>query len=170
MATAKTPTMRLVLLLMLIAFPLLELALLIKLVQLIGFGLTCTVIFLTAMLGIAILYLHGFGALSRAVAAAMRRELALEPLGDSVWLMLAGMLLLAPGLITDTLGLLLLMRPLRRSVANFTRGRILRAARQPGDGTSPAHTAPPTDGPIIDGEFVRLDETTVDRHTVSSRH
>jgi UPF0716 protein FxsA len=169
MATSKTPTMRLALLLMLIAFPLLELALLIKLVQLIGLGLTCTLIFLTAMLGMAILYLHGFGALSRAVAAATRQELALEPVGDSVWLMLAGVLLLGPGLITDSLGLLLLIRPLRRSVARFSLARILDAAHQRSNKASSSHTAP-LDGPIIDGEFVRLDETTVDPHAASSQH
>jgi UPF0716 protein FxsA len=169
MATSKTPKMRLALLLMLIAFPLLELALLIKLVQLIGFGLTCTIIILTAMLGIAILYVHGFGALSRAVAAARHREPTLGPLGDSVWLMLAGVLLLAPGLITDSLGLLLLIRPLRRSVARFSLERILDIARQRSDRTSSAH-AVPMDGPIIDGEFVRLDETTVDPHAATSQH
>jgi UPF0716 protein FxsA len=154
---------------MLIAFPLLELALLIKLVQLIGLGLTCTIIFLTAMLGMTILYLHGFGTLSRAVAAATRQEPVLEPIGDSVWLMLAGVLLLGPGLITDSLGLLLLIRPLRRSVARISLARILDAAHQRSDKVSPARTAP-LDGPVIDGEFVRLEETTVDPNDAKSQH
>ena len=107
------------LLLMMLAVPLLELALLIKLGQAIGFWSTVAIIFLTAGIGIAIVNAQGFAAFRRASESVAKGQPPVEPVIDGFMLMLAGGLLIAPGLLTDIAGLLLLIPPVRRLVAKW---------------------------------------------------
>jgi UPF0716 protein FxsA len=156
-----------------VAVPLLELALLIKLGQWIGFWPTVAIVILTAGLGTAILHTQGFAALRRAAETINQGKPPVEPVFDGFMLMLAGMLLLAPGLITDAFGLLLLIPPVRKFVGRWG----LRKAMAAGDvhvttwttGTNDGRSAhrettrnrgPGGPGPVIDGEFERLDEKT----------
>jgi UPF0716 protein FxsA len=80
---------------------------------------------------------------------------------DGALLMMAGLLLITPGFITDAVGLVLLIAPLRhalgRSIARRTFERSgARDEGAPGGG----RTSSPGDGkgPVIEGEFERLDE------------
>jgi UPF0716 protein FxsA len=166
--------------LVLVAVPLLELALLIKLGQWIGFWLTILVIMATAVLGSWILHAQGFAAFRRATDALSDGRPPIEPVVDGMMLTIAGVLLLAPGLITDVAGLLLLIPPLRRwlGAAGFRRmlaagtfratvftsdrrgGPANDTVRPGADADQPA--PPPGTGPVIEGEFERIDETTKD--------
>jgi UPF0716 protein FxsA len=77
-------------------------------------------------------------------------------------------LLLTPGLITDVAALLLLVPPIRRVIALWSVQWLLRTAnvrvREYGDGPTSASDTPgrppggTADGPVIEGEFERLDE------------
>jgi UPF0716 protein FxsA len=160
-----------------VAVPLLELALLIKLGQWIGLWPTFAVIFLTAGLGLAILQQQGFKAFRLAAETMARGEPPVAAAIDGFMLMLAAGLLIAPGLITDAAGLLLLIPPVRRSAAawglkrmmasgTFTtrtwrtthRGETAEKAGRPFP--DPSQSGGP--GPVIEGEFERLDEKTQD--------
>ena len=81
---------------------------------------------------------------------------------DGMLLAAAGALLLAPGLISDVMAFLLLIPPVRRMVARRLMGRAHDDAdardstygRDDGARPGGSHSS----GPVIDGEFERLDE------------
>jgi UPF0716 protein FxsA len=169
--------MRFGLFLLFVAIPLLELALLIKLGQSIGFWATFAIIVVTALAGSAILHRQGFAALRRGIDTASGGKIPVEPIIDGAMLMVAGSLLLAPGLITDTFGLLLLVPPIRRNIGVWGFKRLMTsgsihvsnfggASAEPEPQSRP-RTEPgsfrrrskPTAPPVIDGEFERIDET-----------
>lgn len=168
--------------LVLVAVPLLELALLIKMGQWIGFWPTILVIILTAGCGATILYSQGFAAARRGAESMSSGRIPIGPVIDGFMLMVAGLLLLAPGLITDAAGILLLIPPLRRWIgaAGFRRmmaagtfqASIFTSERRSGPTSGPAEPGTgkdefarrpaPNKGPVIDGEFERIDEKTKD--------
>ncbi len=162
-----------------VAVPLLELALLIKLGQWIGFWPTLGIVVATAVLGTSILHRQGFAAFRRGMENLAAGTAPVEPVLDGALLMVAGALLLTPGLITDCAGLLLLIPPLRRAIGSWGLKRLLAAGTihvatnqhggraSMGDGPKPGRGQPgwraaTEDGPVIDGEFERLDEKTLD--------
>lgn len=149
--------MRLALLFALFALPLLEIALLIKAGQVLGFWGVLLLVIGTAMLGMTVIRRHGF-TMARRMSEAIER--GHQPGGavlEGALIVLAGSLLVAPGLITDTLGLLLLIPPLRTALAKWGAG-LLFPSMSPEEVREP----PPGDGTIIEGEFERLDERTAD--------
>ena len=155
--------MRLALLLALLALPLLEIALLIKAGQSLGFWGVLGLIIATAALGVSAARRNGF-TMARRIAEAMESG---QPPGGAVLegalVVLAGALLVAPGLITDTLGLLLLIPPIRTAVAKWGARRLFAGmTAETYDPFEKPTDAPPGDGTIIDGEFERLDEHTAD--------
>jgi UPF0716 protein FxsA len=150
--------MRLALLLLFIAVPLLELVVLIKVGQLIGLWPTVLIVVITAIAGTAILHRQGLLALNRALASIERGELPIEPVTDGVMLLLAGALLLTPGLITDVVGLLLLVPLLRRKLALWTFKWLIRRGGSrtgPRGGTGEGGAS---EGIVIEGEFRRVEE------------
>jgi UPF0716 protein FxsA len=163
------------LLLLFIALPLVELAVLIKVGQTIGFWWTMAIVVGTAMLGTTVLHAQGFQVIRKVQESMARGAPPIAPVVDGAFLFIAGMCLLTPGLITDAIGLLLLIPPLRTWIA---RASIAKAAKA---GTIHVHVVgeqkeeraeprpskangrtPASGGPVIEGEFERLDEKTVD--------
>lgn len=169
------PPAGLVLLLITIALPLVELALLIKAAQVIGFWLLLTIILSTAMVGFWILQLQGLSGMRRLSEAVRSGKAPLESMMYTTLLSFAAFCLIAPGLITDTLGLLLLLPPVRslaaRAVHDWMTGMsaapapprpddVRRPEPEPGGTHRPrGKTSEP---PIIEGEFERIDERPLD--------
>src|SRR3546814_4014327 len=106
--------MALFLLLAIIGLPIAEIAVLIQAGGLIGVGPTIGLILLTAILGTVLLRAQGMRTLDRARASLDRGEPPVGELFDGLCLLAAGGLLLLPGFITDTIGLLLFIPPVRR--------------------------------------------------------
>lgn len=181
--------LRTVLLVALAALPLLEIALLIKIGGWLGGWLTFFIILGTAVLGTSIIVQNGFSAALRMQQAMMRGEAPFGPMIDSAMVVLAGLLLITPGFIADTVGLLLLVPPLRRLAAAGLARLMLDAGvvtsasatyeERTTAGTSAASgsTGAPgsrgsgsfaggrggdADGPVIEGEFRRVDERPID--------
>lgn len=163
--------MRLILFLLFVALPLLELALLIKLGQVAGFWATLGLIVGTALLGSILLNRQGLGVMRRAAEALEHGKPPVAAVVDGVFLFIAGLLLVTPGLVSDTIGLLLFIPPLRRSIANAifrlmlksgdvhvatmrTTRRSTSGEQRPGGSRA--------GGVIIETEFERLDEHTID--------
>lgn len=90
-----------------------EIALFVQVGQWIGLGPTVLAVVATTLLGAALLRAQGLGALRRAQAALDRRELPVKELFDGACILVGGLLLILPGFLTDALGLLLLLPPVR---------------------------------------------------------
>ncbi len=152
--------MQIGLLLLALAFPLLELAVLIKVGQTIGVWWTILLILAAVIGGGLIVQKQGLSAARRAAEALNEGRPPIEPVVDSVMLMLAGMLLLIPGLLTDIAGLALLIPALRRALAQWVMGRIVRNAdirAETGEWRSPRRERG-EGGTVIDGEWERVDD------------
>jgi UPF0716 protein FxsA len=164
--------MRLALFALLTALPLIEIAVLVMFGQWAGVWVTLAVVVGTAFLGVGVLQRQGFTMMLRTQEAIMRGEPPVGAMMDGAMTVMAGVFLIMPGLITDTLGLLLLIPPVRHFVA----GRLAAGMfgfgdvhvevyendrpreRRPGNGSPGVENG----GPVIEGDFERLDERTVD--------
>lgn len=164
--------MRLALLVLLTVLPLLEIAVLVKFGQSVGVWLTLAEVIGTAVVGVAILQRQGMTMFLRTQEALMRGEPPVGAMLEGGILVLAGSLLIMPGLITDAMGLLLLIPMVRhliagRMVAGMFGGATVRVDTFEDE---PRREPPPRDGqragdgrgPVIEGDFERLDERTVD--------
>jgi UPF0716 protein FxsA len=153
--------MQIGLLLILVAWPLIEIALLVKLGQAAGFWPTMAWVLATGIAGVMIMRRTGFSVLR----TLMLREPASDRaqagvLIDGALRLMAGGLLVLPGMIGDALGLVLLASPTRRLIAArlLDKVRIRTYRTRPHDG--PDGGAPP--GQVIEGDFRRIDERTID--------
>jgi UPF0716 protein FxsA len=146
--------------LILIAFlciPIAEIAVFIKAGQVIGLGWTLAGVALTAVLGIALLRRQGLKVLAQTQQKLDRGELPVGELFDGLCLLVAGVLLLTPGFITDTIGLLLFIPPVRLLLGTYVLSSILRSRNtrfwvngvEVGPGDRPGRN----DSPVIDGEY-----------------
>ena len=169
--------MQIGLILLVLAFPLLELAVLIKVGQSIGFWWTILLLVGTGLAGGWIVHRQGLSAARRAMQSMNEGRPPLEPVVDSFMLMLAGGLLLLPGLLTDIAALALLVPPVRRTIARWALSRLFTAAdvhvqahewRSTGHGPGRQHDDPRAGddrpprgsggGSVIDGEWERVDD------------
>jgi UPF0716 protein FxsA len=99
-----------------LALPILELAAFIAVAAAIGFGWALSLMLAGSLCGALILRLAGSGHVARIRAALDRGSFAaLQPDARSGLTLLAGILLLIPGFITDAVALLLLIEALRRA-------------------------------------------------------
>ncbi len=105
------------LLLLILLFPLLEIYVFMEFGAAIGFFPTLFLTIGTALWGITMVRLQGIGTLNRMRKTLFKREVpALEMIEGSM-LVVAGVMLLIPGFVTDSVGILLLIPPLRRALA-----------------------------------------------------
>ncbi len=103
----------------LVAIPLLEIYLFIKVGGAIGVWQTVLVVLITAVIGAWAWRRQGLATLRRVQESMARNELPALPMLEGVLLMLAGALLITPGFFTDTLGFLLLIPLLRSRLASY---------------------------------------------------
>jgi UPF0716 protein FxsA len=110
------------LLLAVLALPIMELVVFITVAGAIGFLWALTLVVATSMAGVMVLRHAGGNHIAR-VRAAMGEGgfTALQVDSAGTLTLLAGILLLIPGFITDGLGLLLLVAPLRRALGALLR-------------------------------------------------
>ena len=111
--TVKQGALMMGVFLLILAVPLVEIGLFVTIGGVIGLWLTLAWVLVSAALGLMVLRHVGL-----AGAATLSRDMRqmrdpLSPLAHRAMLVLAGVLLLLPGFFTDTLGLLLLLRPVR---------------------------------------------------------
>ena len=140
-----------------IAIPLVELYLIIKVGGLIGAFWTVVLVVLTAVIGVNLLRLQGFSTLQRARHSMLQGQLPAMEMLEGMLLAIAGVLLLTPGFVTDTLGFLCLLPGFRQALIR----RLLASPNVHFGG--PAGGAPfrdatrPAAGDTIEGEFTRKD-------------
>jgi UPF0716 protein FxsA len=168
--------MRFILFILFIVMPFVEIALLIKLGDLLGFWRTIGIVVVTAIIGAYVLQAQGMATMQRVSQSMRSGEPPIKPVIDGFFLAISGAFLLTPGVVTDAIGLLLLVPPVRHAIARWGFGRIVKSGKfsvhtygatggigDPGAASSgrapspgPSSKRPPTrggDGPVIDGEF-----------------
>jgi UPF0716 protein FxsA len=101
--------------LLLLALPLSEIAVFVAVGSQIGVLATIGLVIATAILGATLLRVQGFGALQKIRLAMAEDRVPGRELVQGAMIMLAGVLLLTPGFITDTLGFLLFIPQVRES-------------------------------------------------------
>ena len=156
--------MALVIFLALIGVPVIEIAVFIEIGGRIGVWSTVGLIVLTAVIGTALLRHQGLSTLARARTSLDQGKLPVRELLDGVCLLIAGALLLTPGFVTDAVGALLLVPPLRWPLQAWavrwlmTRGTVTVSANGSVHGAASAHWPPGNDNGVIDGEFREIEE------------
>jgi UPF0716 protein FxsA len=136
------------LLLLIIGLPLIEIYVMIRVGGEIGAFPTIALAVLTAALGIWLVRHQGFGLLMRIRDMTDRGEVPALEVMDGALLLIAGLFLLLPGFLTDTVGFLLLIPVLRHWVVERY-VQVLPAHPHPSDGRG--HPK------VIEGEYRRDD-------------
>ena len=150
---ARGPRIALILLAALITVPLVEIALFIQVGGRLGLVPTLALIVLTAVVGTAVMRHQGLAVLRRAQSQMEQGGVPVQEVFEGVCLMLAGALLLTPGFLTDAVGAVLLLPPVRaalyRRVKAHLEARVVAAGEPPpGTGGRP---------PVIEGEFEEVE-------------
>jgi UPF0716 protein FxsA len=127
--------MRLFLMVILLGFPLLEAVVLVRLSETMGWWILAWVV-LAACAGMALIKEARFAMLSRLAAGLAKGEFPIVALTDSARTVVAGILLIFPGVVSDLIALTLLLLPGPRFVAEA-------AVRREAEGS------------LIEGEFRR---------------
>jgi UPF0716 protein FxsA len=112
------------LLLLFTVVPLVELFLLVKLGTVIGIGPTVLIVICTGVLGAWLARWQGLGVLRRVSDDLAQGRLPADALIDGLLILIAGAVLLTPGLITDALGFLLLVPQGRALVRRTVAARL----------------------------------------------
>ena len=127
--------MRFLLIGILLGFPLLEAAVLVRLGETLGWWILAWVV-LAACAGIALIKEARFAMLARLAAGLAQGRFSINALTDSVRTVVAGLFLIFPGVVSDLIAFTLLLLPARTVVTESAR------ARRPA-------------GRILEGEFRR---------------
>ena len=136
----------------LLIVPIVEIAVFIEVGGAIGLWPTLAVVVATAIAGGTLLRLQGLATLARAREALARNEMPLKEVIDGVFLLVAGILLLTPGFVTDGVGFVLFVPGVRAGLRSLLAQRFftsgMRRRSPPGGGH---------DGATIDGEYREVD-------------
>lgn len=128
-------------LLLVILFIVAEALIIGRLTDAFGAGMVFLWLLGTALLGVTLIRRQGLATLREVQAAQMRGELPAIDMLESLLRFLGALLLILPGLISDLLGVALLLRSTRRGLAQRVAGRM---RQRQGGPRSPV---------IIEGEF-----------------
>ncbi len=136
-------------------FPALEIYLYVVLGGAIGAWATIGVVLGAIVGGLAIVRFQGFSMLLGARRALLEGKEPAGPIIEGVAVLIAGLLLIVPGMISDVLGLLLLVPPLRRaligliakSISTRLRGTVRAAAAEAGEIIDVTFTEVPPEPP-----------------------
>lgn len=141
-----------VLMLLFFTVPLVEIYVLLEVGGVIGALPTIGLVVLTAVIGAGLIRAQGVTTLRRVRQQLEQGELPAVGIVEAALLLVAGALLLTPGFVTDTIGFLILVPPLRRwAIQSFLAHRIQMAGRAAGP------EGPGRPG-AIEGEFRREDD------------
>ena len=133
-----------------IAVPLIEIALFIQIGGVIGLFPTLTVVVLTAILGTWLVRSQGAQAILRLRRSFEDLRDPTEPLAHGAMILFAGALLLTPGFFTDTIGILLLLPPVRDRIYRHLKARMSVETFHYGGHERTGRT---NTGDVVDGEW-----------------
>jgi UPF0716 protein FxsA len=139
--------------LLILALPIVEIALFIVVGGEIGLWPTLGLVVLAAVAGVALMRRQGLRTLERLTASLEAGGGPGEPLAHGALIFVAGLLLLIPGFFTDAVGLLLLLPPVRARLIGWGASRVIvRAAHME------ARTGGPRRPETIEADYEVVDE------------
>ncbi|NKB51590.1 MAG: membrane protein FxsA [Rhizobiaceae bacterium] len=141
---------------LLLVVPIVEIATFIAIGGQIGIALTLLMILVTAVIGTILLRIQGLSLIQEIQSKVASGQVPGRALGDGAMIMVAGILLLTPGFVTDGIGFLLFVPAIRTLIWSFLASRIKVA--QPGVdpfAQQQGGRSDPFDG---DGQTIDLDE------------
>jgi UPF0716 protein FxsA len=145
--------------LLLVAVPIIEIALFIEVGGWIGLWSTIGIVVLTAAAGAALLRAQGLAALAELRGELRHGGNPAPALAHGALILVAGVLLLTPGFFTDGLGFLLLVPPVRAAAIRYLARRVTVVhARGAGRGADPGSAGPGAvegDYEVVDPEDAR---------------
>ncbi|MBW2065083.1 MAG: FxsA family protein [Deltaproteobacteria bacterium] len=112
------------LLLLFTLIPFLEIYLLIEAGRYLGALNTVALVFITGLLGAYLARLQGLSTMNKVRQALERGEIPANELLDALLILLAGIVLITPGLLTDFIGILLLIPQSRSRFKHWLRGKF----------------------------------------------
>ena len=139
-----------------ILVPILEIYLFITVGSYIGALPTIFLVLLTAVIGVALLRKQGLSTLQKVQSQLQQGELPASSMLEGMLLFFAGALLLTPGFFTDCIGFLLMIPPLRRTIALWIlerSGWIVQMQTHSGQ-YRPSQSRPRT----LEGDYQRRDD------------
>jgi UPF0716 protein FxsA len=149
-----------------LAWPVAEIWVFVSVGREIGWLAAVLLTFATSAAGSVLMRIQGFAAMNRFLEATERGELPVATVLDGMGIFIAGVLLLLPGFVSDALGLVLFIPPLRRRITAWLFRQILQSPAQPGrmrrGGFRPGPSGPPEKGfrksdNVVDAEFETID-------------
>lgn len=154
-----------IILLIFIGVPIAEIAIFIQAGELIGLWPTLAVVVLTAVIGTALLRQQGLQTLGRVRESLERGAMPVGELFTGLCLLLAGVLLLTPGFLTDTIGFVLFVPAVQRLLGSWAmraiaaHGDIFVNDRKVHESDFGPRRTPEGGGVVIDGDFAEVDES-----------
>ncbi|MGB8817854.1 MAG: FxsA family protein [Rhizobiaceae bacterium] len=107
-----------------LALPLIEIAVLIMVGSTIGVFATIGLIILTGILGLVLLRVQGFSVLTRIRSEMERGQIPDKSLADAAMITIAGIFLMIPGFVSDVIGILLFLPPVRALILSMIGKRV----------------------------------------------
>ena len=147
-----------ILLLFFVGIPVLEISMFISVGTVIGLGPTLAIVIATAIIGAVLVKKQGLKTLFSAQKNLRDNQLPIHEFFDGLILIVAGLFLITPGFVTDSIGLLLFLPQIKMFLKNII-SNLLVARTAAGVYTNINNTEPirPTN-PTIDGEFETVDQ------------
>jgi UPF0716 protein FxsA len=109
---------------LLLLVPAVEIAVFVKIGQIIGAWKVVALVFLSAILGVALLRYQSIGVIRRLDRDLKQGRMPDASLFDGFLIVVGAVLLIVPGLVTDVIGLFLMIPFVRRLVRNFLKSRV----------------------------------------------
>lgn len=138
----------------LLVVPLMEIAAFVLIGGQIGVWATLAMVVVTAIIGSFLLRWQGVSLLRRIQSEMAAQRLPAKDLVRGAMLVVAGILLLTPGFVTDAIGFLLFVPPIQDAIWSFLKTRIKLVGPGMHDGANGAstqHTARPSQGQATKG-------------------
>lgn len=107
-----------------ILMPILELAVLLKVHQAVGLANTLAIVIITGFVGAFLARAQGMAVLMQIRRDLVEGKMPAPRLMDGVMILVAGVLLITPGLITDTAGFLLLIPTVRSAIRAWLQRKL----------------------------------------------
>ena len=113
---------------LLLIVPIIEIGAFIAIGGQIGIGLTLLMILVTAVIGTFLLRIQGLSLINKVQSEVNAGRVPGKALGEGLMILIAGILLLTPGFVTDAIGFLLFVPFVRSAIWVFAASRITLAA------------------------------------------
>ena len=137
--------------LLFVGFPLLELWLILKLGAVMGWGVTLWLILMTGVIGGTLAHRQGFATIQKIQQELSQGRMPAGTLFEGLLILVAGLVLITPGILTDSIGFCLLIPPIRKLICHRLVKKVGSKFQAP-SGVPPASGARPAQN--LDGDDV----------------